>query len=258
MERPGGRFVRQRAGLTARMPGNLLSIIVGWLATHLVLFGFLGYLFAGLIVTGVIDWPADGRAETLTVPRAVAPVPEITEGADASASPKPKPPPSESPSESIQQSGPAMPVHDSRSADEFKPESPRKAPRLIGGTIPVYDDPRFVPSAAGPSAATKDAMPSGDPFRPNVAEIGGLPIDSGMTRDEFVQRARRAYWNGDFEAAEAAYMEMLSAYPGDADAFGELGNLYQSMGRSAQALDAYYEAGLRLKAGEAEKNCRKS
>ena len=75
-----------------------------------------------------------------------------------------------------------------------------------------------------------------------------------MTRDEFVQQARRAYWNGDFEAAEAAYMQMLSAFPGDADAFGELGNLYQSMGRPAQALDAYFEAGLRLKAeGNSEK-----
>ena len=75
-----------------------------------------------------------------------------------------------------------------------------------------------------------------------------------MTRDEFVQQARRAYWNGDFEAAEAAYMEMLLVFPGDADAFGELGNLYQSMGRPAQALDAYFEAGLRLKAeGNREK-----
>jgi hypothetical protein len=230
------------------MPGNLLSIIVGWLATHLVFFGFLGYLCAGLFVAGVIDWPPDGGEETSPVSRTVAPAPEVTKGADASASPKL--PPNEAPAKSIQQSGPALPAHDARSADEHKPESPRKAPRLIGGTIPVYEDPRFALSAAAPSAATKDAMPPGDPFRPSVAESGGLPFDGGMTRDEFVQRARRAYWNGDFEAAEAAYMEMLSAYPGDADAFGELGNLYQSMGRSAQALDAYYEAGLRLKAGE--------
>lgn len=228
------------------MPGNLLSIIVGWLATHLVLFGFIGYLFAGLLVSGVIDWSPDGGEETPPVSRAVIPAPQITEGTDASVSPKF--PPNEAPVKSIPKSGPALPAApDAKSDGEHKPESPRKALKLIGGSIPVYEDPRFAPSAAAPSAATKDPMPSGDPFRPSVVESGGLPFDGGMTRDEFVQRARRAYWNGDFEAAEAAYMEMLSAYPGDADAFGELGNLYQSMGKPAQALDAYYEAGVRLK-----------
>ncbi|MCB1798247.1 MAG: hypothetical protein KDI67_05120, partial [Gammaproteobacteria bacterium] len=125
----------------------------------------------------------------------------------------------------------------------------RKAPKLIGGSIPVYSDPRFAPSAAAAGAA-----PADDPFRPAVVEGGDPPLAGQMTRDEFVQQARRAYWNGDFEAAEAAYMEMLLVFPGDADAFGELGNLYQSMGRPAQALDAYFEAGLRLKAeGNREK-----
>ena len=37
----------------------------------------------------------------------------------------------------------------------------------------------------------------------------------------------------------------------DADAFGELGNLYNAMGRRAEALDAYYAAGLRFKAAGA-------
>jgi hypothetical protein len=49
-------------------------------------------------------------------------------------------------------------------------------------------------------------------------------------------------------------MAMISAYPADADGFGELGNLYQSMGKPQRALDAYYEAAVRLKAsGEQER-----
>ena len=69
-----------------------------------------------------------------------------------------------------------------------------------------------------------------------------------------VQQARRAFWNGDFEGAESAYMSVISAYPEDADAFGELGNLYQAMGKDEQAMDAYFEAGILLEqAGEREK-----
>lgn len=65
-----------------------------------------------------------------------------------------------------------------------------------------------------------------------------------------MQRARRAFWDGEFEAAEAAYMDLVAVYPEDADLFGELGNLYEAMGQEALALDAYYEAGVRLKRGD--------
>ena len=69
-----------------------------------------------------------------------------------------------------------------------------------------------------------------------------------------VQAARRAYWNNEYDASEAAYMALITRYPGDADAFGELGNLYQAMAAHDRAIDAYYEAGVRLKiAGEFEK-----
>jgi tetratricopeptide (TPR) repeat protein len=69
-----------------------------------------------------------------------------------------------------------------------------------------------------------------------------------------VQTARRAFWNGDLEAAEAAYIEAIARYPDDPDLFGELGNLYVSMGRRQRALDAFYESALRLRAtGESEK-----
>lgn len=84
-------------------------------------------------------------------------------------------------------------------------------------------------------------------FRPPTAGAT-IPETEGGGRDDLLQQARRAFWNDDFGAAEAAYMNLVAAYPRDADAFGELGNLYEAMGKPSQALDAYYEAGIRLKA----------
>ena len=72
--------------------------------------------------------------------------------------------------------------------------------------------------------------------------------------DELLQRARRAYWDGEFERAEAAYMDAVTQYPGEPDPFGELGNLYEAMGKPALAQDAFFEAAVRLKErGQQEK-----
>lgn len=75
------------------------------------------------------------------------------------------------------------------------------------------------------------------------------PVDTAA----LLQQARGEFWNGSLEAAERLYLQYLSLEPTDANSFGELGNLYQSMGRSEDALDAYFEAGVRFKAqGEVE------
>ena len=113
------------------------------------------------------------------------------------------------------------------------------APRLIGGSLPVYGQA----APGGPRPPSED---SADGFRPPASVP--LPEPARLTREDHLQRARRAYWNGEFEQAEAAYMDMIEAFPGDADAFGELGNVYQSMGKQERALDAYYEAAVRLHA----------
>ncbi len=176
------------------MPANPLSAAFNWLATHLVVLCLIGFVVAGLMLSGPI-----GGGASLTQLR----------------------PPAES--------GP-----DSDTVD-VAADTPGSAPRLIGGNLPVYD-------RAG----------SADGFRPQAAEP--LSATAGLTRDEYLQRARRAYWNGEFEQAEAAYLDMIRAFPGDADAFGELGNVYQSMGRQERALDAYYEAAVRLQAaGETQR-----
>ena len=78
--------------------------------------------------------------------------------------------------------------------------------------------------------------------------MDALPGPEGV-RDgqQLLEEARSEFWAGELERAEKLYLEYLSLEPTDADTFGELGNLYQSMGRPGDALDAYYEAGIRFK-----------
>ncbi len=190
------------------MPGNLVVMLLAWLVRHLVALSLLGFAIAGLFVFGVVD----KRWGDLFVPKGQRPI-----QADRSSLPR-------------QQS--TLGSADEGRSDgvaQFVPQQPK----LIGGSLPVYARPR----GAGEGPA--------DGFRPTNRTNAALP--SPLSRRDYLQQARRAFWNGEFESAEVAYMALIGEYPEDADAFGELGNLYKSLGRPAEALDAYYAAGLRLK-----------
>lgn len=209
------------------MPGSLLSNLLGWAASHLVALTLFGFVLAGLAVFGVIELPgertagwAGGPAESM--PRAPR---------------ESKPKPVASAETAARERGPDI---------DDRPVG-RKVPKLIGGSLPVYQQPPFAAPATESAAAG-----SASAFRPPTEAPPATNLE--MTRGDLVQQARRAYWSGDFEAAEGGYMTLIAAYPDDADAFGELGNLYQSMGKPAAARDAYYEAAVRLRAaGEKEK-----
>jgi hypothetical protein len=121
------------------------------------------------------------------------------------------------------------------SVDSAPAEESPSQPPMIGGTLPNY--------AAADSG-----------FRPPVGAATTPHAPFQQSREEWVQRARKAFWNGNLEGAEAAYMDAIAEFPEDADLFGELGNLYESKGEDALALEAYFEAALRLRAaGELEK-----
>lgn len=219
------------------MPVNLISVAIAWLATHLVLFSLSGFLLAGLFVAGVIGTPGqvqgpaagtNGGDEMLATPDNRGTVRAGPEQLQTTVN---RPAPA------------AMPYRpESAAAATADPGEPaRRQPRLIGGSLPIYDQSRFTSLKSGQvhGAGLESFRPQGD---------GSPPGPIAMTRDGLLQDARRAFWNGDFEAAESAYMGLISEYPADADAFGELGNLYQAMGKQEMALDAYYEAALRLQA----------
>lgn len=217
------------------MPGNFLAILTRWLASHLVILTLLGFVIAGLQVFGIVDWkiqlPRTQQAQTET----------HQEGAAAT-------PPEAKPAAQADRSAPTPAAPTDAAPAQPRPRA-APMPKLIGGTLPV--DQAMQRKAIGPLGA--DGGGEGA-FRPPEELPDTDQAASAADRDSLFQVARRAFWNGDFEAAEIAYLDLIAAYPADADAFGELGNLYQSMGNPRQARDAFYEAGLRLKAaGDTEK-----
>jgi len=193
---------------------NLLSLLFNWLATHLVAFTLLGFMIAGLCVSGAIDvpWvPATKATEVATT--GTRPSPAGGERPEAAA----LAPEQEVPGSSSVMLGPAA----SGILSKADP---------VGGGLPVHG--------------------TGDPEKDFFRPPDDVQQPDNEAWEDDLQRARRAFWNGDFEASEAAYMALILAHPGDGNAFGELGNLYQSMNRPERALDAYYEAGIRFKAAE--------
>ena len=216
------------------MPANLISLALNWFATHLVAFSLLGFFFAGILIFVPTEMSGTGPGgEKKTTRAGVEPRPgpeqppvvdqpvDATSGVDRS----------------------EIPFRTPGEGGELEAEKPqRRGPRLIGGSLPVYEQTAEQPSSSDSESGA---------FRP-PGDTEQDPV--GPSREDYIQQARRAFWNGEFEAAEAAYMTLISRYPADADAFGELGNLYQSMGKTDRALDAYYEAAVRLKAsGDEEK-----
>jgi hypothetical protein len=196
------------------MPGNLITSLLSLFASHLVLLTLAGFVAVGGYLAG---WWTGGDFGLPSLGRPPAPAAESTVP-----SPAARPLGNGLATASQAETGPA-------DAASKRPTQPA----MIGGTLPNYTNAE------------------GRMFRPGDGPDAGW---ARPDRDTLVQEARRAFWNGDFEGAERHYVDAISAYPDDPDLFGELGNLYQSMGQSGRSLDAYFEAARRLQAsGQFEK-----
>jgi hypothetical protein len=229
------------------MPVNLISAAFAWLATHLVILSLLGFLLVGLFVFGLVDATGPGAVRQKKAFPAASQIPEEALPTTGAASRSPIAGADRPVAEKAEASGSVVTAPVDPARGPGKGEAGRLPPRLIGGSLPIYGQ-------QGAPQPQLGAIPGavGKGFRPPTEGAG--PAAGSLTRDDYVQEARRAFWNGEFEAAEAAYMALVSRHPGDADAFGELGNLYQSMGKPERAMDAYFEAAVRLKAaGETDK-----
>ena len=219
-------------------PVSLGSTLLSFLASHLVILTLCLFLVIGLRLVG----PWGGEPEPLES--------LSSEAGDGAAGPAMagEQAASADVGESDAVLSPKAAVSGEVSGAEVMAPQPgagdRPQPRMIGGSLPIYglEDK---PQGSGSESFSAPA----DGFRPE-GDLSQTPPEPSLerSRDDLIQDARRAFWNGDFEGAEVAYVTILTRYPGDADTFGELGNLYQSMGRPEQAIDAYYEAAIRLKA----------
>lgn len=103
-------------------------------------------------------------------------------------------------------------------------------------------------AAAAPTPAPAPVAPEiTPPTAPEITPPTPPEADDMQTRwDE----ARKAFWEGDKETAEAAYTALVAEYPNEAGIAGELGNLYYNTGRYDAAAKQFHIVGkIALEAG---------
>ena len=90
-----------------------------------------------------------------------------------------------------------------------------------------------------------DAKPAAEPKVLEKIIVEVKDSDTSSERNLFID-ARTAFNTGNISTSEKLYLELTQLEQDNADAFGELGNVYYSQGKWDQAGQAYYEAAVRL------------
>ena len=88
------------------------------------------------------------------------------------------------------------------------------------------------------------AEPGSDAGAASSSGHGLADLDGGSAAD--LAAARKAFAEGQVKEAIAGYRAFLVAHPADADAHGELGNVFYYNGQVGEAAGAYYSAALYL------------
>ncbi len=109
------------------------------------------------------------------------------------------------------------------------------------------------PNAGDQSAAVDDVpmaaernIPAQTAAAAEAATAPIAPVAPSTAVSAALSAAREAFWQQDFEAAETFYREAAVADANNADALGELGNIYYAQGRWSDAAEAYAGAVERL------------
>lgn len=229
-----------------------------WLATHLVAMGFLVFLLVAVIWRGPLFGLEPAQNKVQEAPPAS--VERVR--------------PSQPLSDPSVESENAVSAFENQPAKAVEQETPKPSgvdePSHRAVEKPVFRPPELVVQEAvvSPPESVEDAKEEPavsspvDVVEAPVAVVVEVPVAAEaitlptverpeltlVELQELLQSARAVFWNGDLEKAEQLYLAYLAQRPEDANVFGELGNLYQSMGMPLRALDAYFEAGLRFRA----------
>jgi tetratricopeptide (TPR) repeat protein len=137
------------------------------------------------------------------------------------------------------------PLEDERgSAPAAEAVETAEAP-VMGATQPQYrpleDEQRGTPAAAVVPPA-QDVVAKAEPAQMPVAQQPAVePADPADFQSK-LEQARALYWRQDIRGAVQAYQGLTESYPDQAEAWGELGNLYFSMQQSTEAAGAYAQA----------------
>ena len=98
-------------------------------------------------------------------------------------------------------------------------------------------------SAGGMSVSEKktatDKVP--DPIAAPTGSVG-RPAEKSM--QAALQDARKAYWEGNNDKAEASFLLLIRRFPDNPDIKSEFGNILYKTGKQNKAVAQYYDAGL--------------
>ncbi len=115
-------------------------------------------------------------------------------------------------------------------------------------------DPVEAAAAVSGQSQTTASSATGNPSFSTIQASNQQSISVPEVADADLQEARDAFWRRDFAAAEEHYQQVIAADDANADAYGELGNLYFQQGEWERAASAYFEAAQRLVAsGQAQR-----
>lgn len=144
-----------------------------------------------------------------------------------------------------------LPVAKQEAAKSMVPQTSPTPPAPAAKKVPPYPTYPAYPAypsgvagkAAKPSAASAAAAPVNRPVgigQPGAQSVGVVEPAGPVLVARKAARERR------YGTAIHTYESYLETNPGDADAWGELGNVLLSAGRPREAAQNYYEASTRL------------
>ncbi len=105
---------------------------------------------------------------------------------------------------------------------------------------PTVAEPTAPATPVAPPVSTQPE-PTADPAPASEATPS---TGNDQAYEQGLNAARRAYWQGDMQAAIAQYRKMLAQYPEDESLNGELGNIYYMTGDRENAARHLEKAGM--------------
>ncbi len=118
-----------------------------------------------------------------------------------------------------------------QTVEPVKPDTPATAPML------AVEEAEAVTKA--PAAEAPEMVAAAAPATGSAAATRIHPY-------QLLASAREAYWLHDYDRAESIYRELTVLEPDNPDWYGELGNMFFSLGKWDESASAYFDAGTRL------------
>jgi hypothetical protein len=143
----------------------------------------------------------------------------------------------------------ALPVPAAETDQEPVP-SPIRQLTVVEPVKPDTPTAPMVTAEGAEAAKAAEAVTEAPATEAPEMVASAAPATSGAVAEihpyQLLASAREAYWLHDYDRAESIYRELTVLEPDNPDWYGELGNMFFSLGKWDESASAYFEAGTRL------------